>query len=156
MRTACDDALERIFPGRSELAARMRAFDWSRTDLGPPSTWPENRRVALAICLTSIFPLHVGGGPSLTVFYDEAYVPVLRGVKHPAVLGRSGRGAWSEIWTTIGPMIEAVIASKEASWSEDILMFFERDLPKEEVYVTFSFSPVLGASGEVDGLFCAC
>jgi len=28
--------LEGVFPGQSELATRMRALDWTRTDLGPP------------------------------------------------------------------------------------------------------------------------
>ena len=39
-------------------------------------------------------------------------------------------------------MIERVFREGRASWSEDILMLFERDLPQEAVSVTFSFSPV--------------
>lgn len=148
--------LERLFPGDSELAHRMRAFDWSMSEVGPPELWPENLRVALRICLTSRFPMHVWWGPGLTLFYNDAYVSFLGKGKHPAMLGRSGKEAWAEIWDTIGPMIEAVFTTGNASWSEDILMFFDRDLPREEVYVTFSFSPVLGAGHEVDGLFCAC
>jgi hypothetical protein len=35
-----DRELERLFPGDSELAGRMRALDWSQTDLGPRSTGP--------------------------------------------------------------------------------------------------------------------
>lgn len=52
-------------------------------------------------------------------------------------------------------MIERVTTVGEASWSEDILMYFDRLIPQEEVYVTFSFSPVLGADGHADGTFCA-
>ncbi|MHC5675261.1 hypothetical protein [Nostoc sp.] len=40
--------LEQYFPGDSELANRMRALDWSQTDLGSPRKWPENLRVAVA------------------------------------------------------------------------------------------------------------
>ncbi len=134
----------------------MRAFDWAGTPLGSPDTWPENLRIALGICLTSCFPMHVWWGPELTLFYNDAYISFLGKAKHPAVLGRSGREAWSELWDTLGPMIESVLRTGVASGSEDILMFFDRELPREEVYVTFSFSPVLGAGGEVDGLFCAC
>ncbi|HET6335322.1 MAG TPA: response regulator [Polyangiales bacterium] len=149
------ELLARIFPGESELAARMRAYDWGSTELGSPSTWPENLRVALGICLTSKFPMYLLWGASLTLFYNDAYVSLLGPGKHPTVLGRSGREAWAEVWHTIGPMIDAVRATKQASWSADLRMFFERALPKEEVYLTFSLSPVFGASG-VDGLFCAC
>jgi signal transduction histidine kinase len=148
--------LESIFPGESELARRMRELDWNATPLGPPSTWPANLRTAVGICLESRFPLHVWWGPSLTLFYNDAYVSFLGRVKHPAVLGRSGSEAWAEIWDQIGPMIERVFSTATASWSEDILMFFDRALPKEEVYVTFSFSPVLGDDERVEGMFCAC
>jgi signal transduction histidine kinase len=149
-------SLERLFPGDSELAARMREFDWSNSPLGPTATWPQNLRTALGICLTSRFPMHLWWGPELILFYNDAYISFLGRGKHPAALGRSGREVWSEIWPTIGPMIERVRATGEASWSEDILMFFDRAIPKEEVYVTFSFSPVFGEGMKVDGLFCAC
>src|SRR3954451_3691847 len=36
-------------------------------------------------------------------------------------------------------------------------MFFARRLPREEVYVTFSYGPILGDDGRaVEGVFCAC
>ena len=151
-----ETALDRIFPGDSELAGRMRALDWSATELGEPERWPVNLRVALQICLSSRFPMHVWWGSSLTLFYNDAYVSFLGTQKHPAVLGRSGREAWAEIWPTIGPMIDDVMATGAASWSEDILMFFERQVPKEEVYATFSFSPIYGETHEIEGLFCVC
>ena len=140
------------------MAGRMRAFDWSETALGPPEWWPQNLRTAVGICLMSRFPMQVWWGERLAMFYNDAYISFLGKGKHPAVLGRSAWEAWPEIWQTIGPMIARAMTSGEASWSEDILMFFDRELPREEVYVTFSFSPILG-SGEGDGVggvFCAC
>jgi signal transduction histidine kinase len=49
--------LDRIFPGDSEMARRMRAFDWSRTPVGPIDGWPQTLRIALGICLSSRFPM---------------------------------------------------------------------------------------------------
>ena len=147
-------SLEHIFPGDSELARRMRAIDWAQTELGEPDQWPANLRVALGICLTSRFPMSVWWGSNLTLFYNDAYIPFL-GPKHPAALARPGRDAWAEVWHQIGPMIENVFATGEASWSEDMQMFYARAVPNEEVYVTFSLSPVYSA-GTVDGIFCAC
>jgi hypothetical protein len=54
--------LERVFPGNSGMARRMRAFDWSGTPPGVPGApagWPQNLGIALGICLSSRFPLHV-------------------------------------------------------------------------------------------------
>ena len=152
---ATPTTLDKIFPGDSELARRMRAFDWKSTELGEPQHWPVNLKIALQICLASRFPMHVWWGPSLTLVYNDAFVSFLGSQKHPAVLGRSGRDAWAEVMPTIGPMIDEVIATGLASWSEDVLMFFDRQVPKEEVYVTFSFSPIYGEGHEVEGLFCA-
>jgi hypothetical protein len=44
-----------------------------------------------------------------------------------------------------------------ATWVEDFRMFFARRLPREEVYVTFSYSPIPGDDGRtVEGVFCVC
>src|SRR5919108_1893476 len=91
----------RIFPGDSEMARRMREFDWSQSELGPPELWGEHFRVSLSICLTSRFPIVLWFGPSLTLLYNDAYIPFLGDTKHPHVLGRPGREAWAEIWPSI-------------------------------------------------------
>jgi hypothetical protein len=151
------ELLERLFPGDSELAGLMRAFDWASSDLGPPETWPDNLRVALGLCLTSRIPIVMYWGPEFTVLYNDPYISFLGSTKHPRFLGRPGRECWSEIWPTIGPMLESVYETHTATWSEDVLMFFARDLPLEEVYVRFTFGPVLSIDGSrVEGIFCPC
>src|SRR5262245_65482380 len=56
----------------------------------------------------------------------------------------------------MGPMWEVVFATGEATWSEDFLYVIARQLPREEIYVTFSYSPIRDDSGAVGGIFCAC
>ena len=55
--------LRAIFPGESEMAEQMRAFDWAASDFGPVERWPENLRVAVRLCLTSRFPILLWWGP---------------------------------------------------------------------------------------------
>ena len=148
--------LERLSSGDSEMARRMRAFDWANSDLGAPGIWPQNLRFAMSICLTSRFPIFIWWGSTLATLYNDAYIPFLGKFKHPVVLSRPAEEVWQEIWPTIGPMIEMVLTTGNSSWSEDLHMFFDRDIPKEEVYVTFSYSPILGENNKVDGIFCAC
>jgi signal transduction histidine kinase/ActR/RegA family two-component response regulator len=143
-----------VFPGESELARRMRDLDWSQTPLGDPATWPENLRVPLGICLMSRFPMQLWWGRELTLLYNDACASFL-GPKHPAALARSGGDTWAEVWHQLGPMVDQVFSGGAATWSEDTPMFFARSVATEEVFVTFSFSPVLGAGGSVDGMFCA-
>jgi GAF domain-containing protein/CheY-like chemotaxis protein len=153
------DMLDDIVPpgGGGELGALMRALDWAKTPVGPISQWPQALRTAVSICLNSRFPMVLWWGqPAYTMFYNDAYRPVLGRTKHPGWLGRSGRECWHEIWDLVGPMIDSVFATGEATWSEDLLLIMDRNLPREEVYFTFSYSPIYVESGRVGGVFTAC
>ncbi|MGH9326331.1 MAG: ATP-binding protein [Terriglobia bacterium] len=149
--------LERFFPGASEMARRMRQFDWHGSVLGPVESWPESLLTSVRICLGSRHPIVIWWGKSdLVQFYNDAYISFMGTGKHPAFLGRSGRDCWSEIWGTIGPMLEQVFTTGEATWSEDLLLVLNRSLPREEAYFTFSYSPIWDDAGKVEGIFCAC
>jgi len=143
--------------GGGEMGERTRALDWSSTVLGPPRGWPQSLKTSVSICLGSRHPIVVWwGNPAYTQFYNDAYISFLGEAKHPVWLGRSGRGCWSEIWPTIGPMLEGVFASGQATWSEDLLLVLDRNLPREEAYFTFSYSPIRDDDGAIGGIFCAC
>ncbi|WP_250563320.1 SpoIIE family protein phosphatase [Sphaerisporangium fuscum] len=144
---------ELMFPGTSEMARRMRGHPWPRTPMGDPSTWPTSLRTACRICLTSRFPMIVWWGPELRFLYNDAYLPLL-GSKHPA-LAKRGDEVWTEIWHTIGPMLESVMASGEATWSEDLLLATNRHGYWEETYWTYSYSPLHDDDGAVRGVFTA-
>ena len=139
------------------MAGRMRALDWSATALGDPQNWPGNLCVAVSLCLTSRIPIVMYWGAKFSVLYNDEYISFLGDNKHPRFLGSPGDVCWREIWETIGPMLEGVRATGKATWSQDLLMFFARRLPLEEVYVRFTFGPLLAADGQtVDGIFCPC
>ena len=148
---------ERLFPGESEMAGRMRQFDWEANDLGPTTAWPENLRVALSLALTSRFPILLWWGPKMNVLYNDAYIPFLGEKKHPRALAQPGVECWSEIWDTVGPMLESVYATGRATWSDRQSFFFARNLPCEEVHVRFTYGPIFAADGHaVQGVFCPC
>ena len=144
---------ELTFPGDGEMARRMRAYPWERTPLGGPRDWPASLRTACRICLTSRFPMIVWWGEELRFLYNDAYLPLL-GSKHPA-LGRPGDQVWSEIWDTIGPMLDSVLRTGQATWSEDLLLPMNRHGYWEETYWTYSYSPLHDDDGTVRGVFTA-
>lgn len=143
--------------GGGEMGERMRAFGWSTSAVGPTSQWPQSLKTAVSICIDSRYPIVLWwGNPAYTMFYNDGYIPVLGVTKHPGWLGRSGRECWKEIWSTVGPMLEGVFQTGVATWSEDLLLVMDRNVPSEETYFTFSYSPIRGDGGKVDGIFCAC
>ena len=53
-------------------------------------------------------------------------------------------------------MMDQVIATGEATWSEDLFLLMLRHGYPEETYFTFSYSPILDESGRPSGIFNAC
>jgi len=136
------------------MAARVRAFDWSTTPLGPMDCWPEALRVAVNICLNSRFPMFVWWGPELINIYNDGYVPML-GKRHPTALGRPARDSWNDIWAVVGPQADAVMKRGEATWNERVKLVMERKGYTEDTYFTWSYSPIRHTGGQIGGLFCA-
>lgn len=138
---------------RGELAALTRAREWSDTPLGPVDQWPRSLRTTVHILLTSRYAMWMGWGPELTFLYNDAYGPTL-GLKHPWALGTPAREVWAEIWRDIGPRIDTVLSTGEATYDEGLLLFLERSGFPEETYHTFSYSPLIDDDGQVNGMLC--
>lgn len=156
-KTAAAPADLSFLSGGGEMGERMRAFDWSTSPVGPAAEWPQSLKTAVSICIGSRYPIVLWWGkPAYTMFYNDGYIPILGVTKHPGWLGRSGRECWKEIWSTVGPMLDGVFETGEATWSEDLLLVMDRNIPREENYFTFSYSPIHGDANKVDGIFCAC
>jgi PAS domain S-box-containing protein len=105
------------------------------------------------ILLTSRYQMWMGWGEELSFFYNDAYRPTL-GVKHEWALGASAKKVWEEIWPDIGPRIQHVLQSGEATWDEGLLLFLERSGYPEETYHTFSYSPLSNDDGAIVGMLC--
>ena len=147
------DALA-FLQGGGELGALIRAKDWSQTPLGPPESWPQSLKTTLGILLNSRYPMFVFWGPELIKIYNDGYRPVT-GHKHPWALGRPAREVWPEIWQDIEPLVARALAG-DPTYSDDLMLVMERSGFREEVYFTFSYSPVPDESGGIGGMFCAC
>ncbi|WP_312518317.1 hypothetical protein [Anaerospora sp.] len=121
----------------SEMAALMDKIDWASTEMGTVTDWPDDLRTALTICLGSKFPMVIWWGEKYTMFYNDAYRPMLGLSKHPYYLGKSGKDCWSEIWHILRPMFESVFQTKQATWSEDLLLEMDRNHYIEEHTLLF-------------------
>jgi PAS domain S-box-containing protein len=140
--------------GGGATGALMRALNWAETPVGPLAAWPQSLRTSVSICLSSRFPMIIFWGPELVQFYNDAYRPIL-GTKHPAAMGQPARECWPEIWDVVGPMLQGVLQSGEATWSDDQLLLMDRFGFLEETYFTFSYSAIRDETGGVGGVFCA-
>lgn len=138
-----------------EMGERIRSFPWSSTPLGPLEDWPQSLKTAVSICLNSRFPIVLWWGPELRLIYNDAWRSILGQIKHPAALGAPGREVWPEIWHIIGPMLQGVLVTGQATWSDDQHFILDRSGFWEETYFTYSYSPIREESGQVGGVFTA-
>jgi PAS domain S-box-containing protein len=134
------------------MAHLMRHYDWENTPLGHPRRWPDGLKVPLKMLLTSRFEMWLGWGPDLLFFYNDSYIPTL-GMKHPSMLARPFREVWAEVYDEVADQV-AQVRSGEATWNDALLLLLERSGYPEETYHSFSYSPLYGNDGDVQGLLC--
>jgi PAS domain S-box-containing protein len=148
-----------IFPflsGGGEMGRLTREKDWSNTPVGPPSEWPQSLRTILYVVLNAKFPMFLWWGKELICFYNDAYRPSLGNHgKHPDILGMPAKEAWTEIWDVIKPLIDQVLEGA-STFSEDQLIPIFRNNQLEDVYWTFSYSPVIGEEKKPAGVLVTC
>ena len=142
-----------LLAGDSDVRTLMRACDWTATPLGPPEQWPQSLRAVVRVMLTSRFAMWMAWGPELTFLCNDAYLPTV-GIKRDWVIGSRSDNVWAEISPDIGPRIERVLTTGEATWDEALLLHLQRSGFSEETYHTFSYSPLADDAGKTSGMLC--
>jgi two-component system sensor histidine kinase VicK len=146
-----------LFAGSGTMRGLCRDFDWSATPIGAVSTWPQSLRAIVSMLMASRHPMFLWWGPSLTQMFNDGYRPSLgESGRVEAALRASGREHWPDAWHVIGPQIEQVLATGEATWHENALVPIERNGRIEDVYWTYGYSPVRDDAGAVAGVLVVC
>ncbi|MDC7683602.1 ATP-binding protein [Asticcacaulis sp. BYS171W] len=132
------------------MAAKIRAFDWASTPLGPIDGWTATMRVGVNLCLSSHFPVCLFLGPELIAIYNDAYIP-LTGDK-PESLGEPFHITWAEVWDQMGPIAEKALGGEGAFFENYHIPLKRYGAEPEDAYFTFSYSPFYDENGTVIGI----
>lgn len=133
------------------MAAVMRDVAWGATGLGSVEGWSERLKSTVGLILPCQYPMAIYWGEEGYLLYNDPWRPIV-GNKHPWALGRPGAEVWSEIWDVVGPIFEEVRRTAKGSWKSDQLLLMHRYGYTEECYFDYTFSPIFGPSGEVEGI----
>lgn len=139
------------FEAAGPLQSHYKAVDWQATSLGPVEEWTPALLATVDLMLNTNFPMAVLWGPDFVVLYNQGYTDLI-GDKHPSALGSTAAQVFPEAMDFIGPMMEGVLAGRGNHWYEDAAVPLHRRGYLEECYFTFSYSPVSGGGGEVEGV----
>lgn len=132
------------------MAERIRRKDWSQTPLGPLSEWSEALKTSVAMVLDIAFPSILYWGPEMIAIHNDAYLPIL-GQRADDALGQSLPDVWSEAIGTLLPVVQRAYAGEALSFRSTSFML-QRHGHSEQSWFDWSFSPIRGVGGEVDGV----
>jgi len=133
-----------------ELGRLIRAYDWSRTPLGPLGGWPQSLKTATGILLGSPLPIVLLWGPEGIMIYNDAYA-AFSGPRHPRLLGAKVLEGWPEVADFNANVMRVVLAGGTLSYRDQHLVL-HRHGRAEEVWTDLGYSPVLGEDGNPAGV----
>ena len=137
------------------MSARVLAHDWSSSALGSLDTWSTHLQSVVSTVLAMPFPTLLWWGGSLTQIYNEAARKCFDVLKAPQSLGQDAAACWAADWELLGGQLAQVASTGRAIRHQDMLIPIVRNGRLVECYWTYSYTPLFGASGTVDGIMIA-
>jgi len=135
--------------GRSEMAGRIRAHDWS-TSLGPIENWPASLKTTLGLMLNSPVPLVLLWEPAGIMLYNDAY-GAFAGERHPKILGMPVLDAWPEVADLNSHVMHVGMAGGTLEYKDRELVLNRRGTP-ERGWMDLFYSPVIAEDGKPGGV----
>ncbi len=123
-----------------EMAQRIRAFDWSTTDLGPIHAWPTSLVSAVQMLLASPMPMVMLWGRLGYMIYNDSY-SVFAGGRHPYLLGTPVELGWPEVAEFNRHVVDTCLAGGTLSFNNKALVLLRNGKP-EDVWMDLYYSPV--------------
>jgi PAS domain S-box-containing protein len=138
------------FLDNSEMGRRTRAYDWSRTSLGPISSWPQSLKTTVGILLRSPVPIVLLWGQDGVMIYNDAYSGFAGG-RHPLLFGSKVREGWPEVADFNDNVMKVGLSGGTLSYRDQELTLYRKGVP-EQVWMNLDYSPVLDESGRPAGV----
>jgi PAS domain S-box-containing protein len=152
-KTAFIDRADTPITGSSEMACRIRVFDWSRTPLGRIEGWSETLLATANLMLHSPFPTILSWGPEMVFLYNDAAISTLT-LKHPKALGGLYPEVFREAWDLVGDDLEACLYRGETAVRDNMFIPILINGVLEDHYWSYSLIPVY-ENGRIEGVYDA-
>jgi PAS domain S-box-containing protein len=142
------DAAAKSALNENRMVRLTNEFDWSATELGPMSRWPESLRSTVRLILTSDVPMVLlAGRRDGVLIYNEGYAQVA-GDRHPAIFGQPVLTAWPEVAEFNAENMRRGFAG-ESWYLPDQELHLNRTGSLEPAWMNLNYSPVRDDAGNV-------
>ena len=133
-----------------EMAQRIRAFDWSTTDLGPIDRWSPSLACNVQMLLASPVPMVMLWGRLGYMIYNDSYSRFAGG-RHPYLLGTPVELGWPEVAEFNRHVVSTCLAGGTLSFNNKDLVLLRNGQP-ETVWLDLYYSPVAGDNQQPAGV----
>ncbi|KAA0995080.1 response regulator [Pseudomonas sp. ANT_J12] len=133
-----------------EMAGRIRAFDWSLTELGTIDSWPRSLSSAVQLMLASPLPMVMLWGRAGYMIYNDAY-SAFAGGRHPYLLGAPVELGWPEVAEFNRHVVDTCLAGGTLTYHNKVLVLLRNGVP-EDVWLDLYYSPVADDAGRPAGV----
>lgn len=133
-----------------EMAQRIRAFDWSATDLGPIDRWSTSLACTVQMMLASPVPMVMLWGRLGYMIYNDSY-SVFAGGRHPYLLGTPVELGWPEVADFNRHVVDTCLAGGTLLFNNKDLVLLRNGKP-ENVWLDLYYSPVAGDNQQPAGV----
>ncbi|AUZ46772.1 MULTISPECIES: ATP-binding protein [Pseudomonas] len=133
-----------------EMAQRIRAFDWSGTDLGPIDRWSTSLACTVQMMLASPVPMVMLWGRAGYMIYNDSY-SVFAGGRHPYLLGTPVELGWPEVAEFNRHVVDTCLAGGTLSFNNKELVLSRHGRP-ETLWLDLYYSPVAGDDQQPAGV----
>ena len=142
-----------LIAGNSEMANRIRAFNWSQTPLGPVANWSETLLATVNLMLHSPFATILSWGSEMVFLYNDAAISTLTS-KHPHALGGLYRDVFHEAWDLVSADLEGCLYRGETAVRDNMFIPILLDGVLVDQYFSYSLIPVY-ENGKIKGIYDA-
>jgi signal transduction histidine kinase len=132
------------------MAQRIRAFDWSSTDLGPIDQWSTSLACTVQMMLASPVPMVMLWGRAGYMIYNDSY-SAFAGGRHPYLLGTPVELGWPEVADFNRQVVDTCLAGGTLSFNNKDLVLLRNGRP-ETVWLDLYYSPVAGDNQQPAGV----
>ena len=122
----------------------------ARSPLGEVANWPQSLRTSAQLVLNSPLPMLLLWGEQLTQIYNDSFA-ALAGNKHPGAFGQPMQRCWPEFGEYSQPIIDAVLAGENRSYTDQYYVLPDQHLATE-LWLDLTFSPVFDEADKVAGI----
>jgi PAS domain S-box-containing protein len=138
---------------RSRLSQIAASVDGSQVPAVAIKDCPQSLKTALSILLNTGYPAFLIWGDDRLLFYNDAYLLLLKGSHNPIPFGRSIKDSWGERWSGVRSDVEQVFVTAQPLKRENQPFPPERRTYSQSPRFTWLYSALWDEVDQVEGVF---